>query len=65
MINLTNEEKNLFALYRYDTIGETVAVIREALNDIIEPEDKTAAVGLIHKLEEYCDECETRWDCFG
>jgi len=65
MIDLTIEEKNLFALYRYDTIGETVAVIREALKDIIEPEDKAATVSLIHKLEEYCDECETRWDCFG
>ncbi len=53
---LTSIERRLFALYCSGTADETAAVVREALTDIYEDDERAAAVGLQYKLEAMSDD---------
>ncbi len=53
---LTSNELRLFGLYYSDTAGETAAVVREAMPDISEDDERAAAVGLHYKLEAMSDD---------
>ncbi|MDR1322227.1 MAG: transposon-transfer assisting family protein [Gracilibacteraceae bacterium] len=50
-MTLTIEEKNLIALCRCRSRAETALMLREVLPDITAPEERTAALGAIRKLE--------------
>ena len=63
-MNLTTEERQLYILYCSDTLYETAAVIKDALKDITEQDVRVTAESLLHKLEDYCDVCDLRWDCY-
>ncbi len=53
---LTPEEIKLFVLYRSGTAAATADIVREALPDISEEDERAAAVGLQFKLEAMSDE---------
>ncbi|HBU12534.1 MAG TPA: hypothetical protein DEB31_07350 [Clostridiales bacterium] len=48
---LTSEEIKLFVLYRSGSAAATANLVREALLDITEADQRAAAEGLISKLE--------------
>jgi hypothetical protein len=51
----TVEEKCLLNLYRFGSAGETASVVRDALNDITDPNERAAALNLLLKLKSMSD----------
>jgi len=49
-MTLTNDERWLLALYYVGSAVETEAIVRDALCDITDPDERMAAVGLLRKL---------------
>ena len=47
----TADERRLLILYHYGSVTETADVVREALADITDPDERGAAQGLLRKLE--------------
>ena len=47
----TADEKRLLNLYYSGSAAETADIVRDALNDITDPEERGAAQGLLRKLE--------------
>ena len=45
------EERRLFILFYSGSVLSTVAVLRDALTDITDPDDRAAAGSLLRKLE--------------
>jgi len=50
-MTFTNEERRLLILYHSGSIDETADIVRDALNDITDSDERTAAEGLLQKLE--------------
>jgi hypothetical protein len=47
----TSEEWRLFFLYCSGSATDTAAVVRDAMDDITDPDERAAAYGLLRKLE--------------
>jgi len=47
----TTEERRLLFLYHSGSASDTAAVVLDALNDITDPDERTAAESLLQKLE--------------
>ena len=47
----TNDERRLIILYYSGSAAETIAIVREALDDITDPDERRAAGSLLSKLE--------------
>ena len=62
---LTSEKKRLLFLYYAGSVTETVTVIRSALNDITDTDDRAAANGLLRKLEVMSETAFTGYDPEG
>ena len=50
-MTFTTEERRLLFLYRSGSASDTAAVVLDALNDITDPDERTAAESLLQKLE--------------
>jgi hypothetical protein len=50
-MTFTGEERRLLILYYAGSISDTVHIVRLALNDIYDPDERAAALSLIAKLE--------------
>ena len=47
----TSQERQLLHLYLVGSVDETAAVLRDALNDITERDERAAAESVLRKLE--------------
>ena len=54
-MTFTNEERRLLILYHSGSVIETADIVRDALNDITDSDERTAAEGLLWKLENMND----------
>ena len=54
-MTFTNEERRLLILYHSGSINETADIVRDALNDIIDSDERVAAEGVLRKLEDMSD----------
>jgi len=50
-MTLTTEERRLFSLYYAGAIDDTAYIVRCALRDIYDSDERAAALSLIEKLE--------------
>jgi len=50
-MTFTTEERRLLFLYHSGSAFDTAAVVRDALNDITDPDERAAAESLLQKLE--------------